>query len=66
MKGWRRKAFTGRLQRAAELLCWKKCRCLIVHAECGLHLPGLVWDGQSQDISAPFCVSPPGRGGLNI
>lgn len=65
-KGWRREAFTGRLERAAELLDWKKCKCVIVHAECGLHLPGLVWDGQSQDVSVFFCVPPPGRRGLNI
>lgn len=66
MKSWRRKALTGRLERAAELLDWKKCRCVIMHAERGLHLPGLVWDGQSQDVSVSFCVPPPGRGGLNI
>lgn len=35
-----------------------------MHAERGLHLPGLVWDGQSQDVSLSFCVPPPGRGGV--
>lgn len=62
MKSWRRKALTGRLERAAELLDWKKCRCVIMHAERGLHLPGLVWDGQSQDVCVFLCSTTRERG----